>query len=326
MRPEGENLESKEAPNQPQSATETPQNGFSGRTIQPISSEGEIRASVESASNIISPPNPEVQPTPPTSPAITTPPVSAGTGQGNTPPASTNQSSSPSAPGLPPVLENDPQPRKKKGLIITLILLVLAGLGVGAYFLIPRPVDNQPALDSLTDAALNNAAEIDLTSETINNTTYLRPQQWLSTRIGLTDWYGSSAQSQGRPVAMVNVSQAQLASSNTQVDSAQLRKFQAVSDISKLTETHAKPIFSTCSSEVDSKVEEDVQELNNSIGLTLITSTCSREDGQYIVKTRTVTNDDKRVRTITLAATSSEWDKNKNAFQKILESVTASPQ
>lgn len=328
MQPEGNNSQNNNDPIQPQLNNSPPQTEITGRIVQPLSTEEDIRTAVTSAGNIINPgssnslstPNVSVNPSAQIPDIATTPTPIAPPN----PVQPITETASFQA-DLPPVSEDKPVAKKGKGLKVFIgVIVILAGLGAASYFLIPRLTNNQVALDNLTGSVLNNAAEVDLISETIANTTYLRPQQWVATKVGLTQVYGASEQAEGQSVAMVTISEVletSRASDSPEDGYAELRKFSTILEISNLPKTHTKPIFSSCSSDIESKVEEDSKAVNNMTGLTLVTSTCTRDDGKYTVKARSAIGEDRRIRTITLAATASEWDKNKNAFQEMLDSI-----
>jgi len=231
---------------------------------------------------------------------------------------------------LPPVLDDEPVRKKSKGLkIFITILLLLIGLGLGCYFFVlPRFTNSQQAIDNLTAAVLRNAenTEVSLVSEALTNTTYLRPEQWNKLEVlnGVVSRYGTVEQVSAQPVAMVTVVQTlpdSYAASASKDGYTQLRRLYLTSTIIKLPETIKADVFAACTTKPEPKVIEDTKKLNDTVGLTLVTSTCVRSDGEYTVKARSVVGSDARLRTITIAATAKAWEENEVTYQKILESI-----
>ncbi|HJP81258.1 MAG TPA: hypothetical protein VJ841_02615 [Candidatus Saccharimonadales bacterium] len=78
----------------------------------------------------------------------------------------------------------------------------------------------------------------------------------------------------------------------------------------------------TCKSDIAFKIEQDTKKTETAIGLTTMTGTCTREDGDFTVKIRTVAGaSDGRIRVIALGARNVDWNQNSEAFQAILDSI-----
>lgn len=207
-------------------------------------------------------------------------------------------------------LSSTPQKSSGKKIISVIIgLIVIAALAVGAYFFF---LSGKVAAD-------------DLVEQTVQQTTYLRPEEWQAVPLGIGLETYSNAQEGSQSVSAVTVGTSiSIRSYGSTPDDAyydtirsQTMQRETVDSIQALFRNGGKD----CTSEITFNVEPDSKKANQTIGMALATGTCTREDGTYIVKRRTVIGEDGLMRHIMIAATESDWSKNKATFQAILDSV-----
>lgn len=191
-----------------------------------------------------------------------------------------------------------------------IVLLILAVVGAGIYYFFNTQF-----------------AAIKLVRTSIEHTTYVRPENWkaIPLRIGLETY--ASLDDRKHAVSTVTVDES--------TASIQYHGNDRPSDWYEKIRTHVmsqervdsmKILFRNggkdCTSEIKFNVIPDTNTNNKMVGLALATATCTREDGVYIVKRRTVANDnDILYRHITVGASESSWSSNKSTFNAILDSV-----
>ncbi len=282
-----------------------------GLTLQPFSSEDDIRSEVQTA-----------QPTPstetvssegganPISPTNTVGPIESFSDASTT---SIHQGSrGPTASELR--LSSTPAPQSnggKKIVSIIIGLIIVAALGVGAYYYF----------------FAGKLATANLTEVTVGQTTYLRPDGWEAVPLGVgIETYsdlGKGKQATTTVTIAESTASMQYYGNDRPSDWYDTVRQQAIANekvdsIKALFRNGGKD----CTSDISFSVEPDTRAANNTVGLALATGTCTREDGSYIVKRRTVTGEDGGVfRHITIGASKSDWSKNKTTYEAILHSI-----
>lgn len=299
-------------PNNPDPGQPTenqPQNGSSmNRTIQPLSSEEDIRKAVETTRVV--------------------PPVSSQTVNQTSAPTPTNSAEltntyeqstlimepihRPPQVVRPQFQANSPEPpsqNKKSGKAILIVagLIVVAALAVGAYFILFS----------------NKIAVSDLVQETVQQTTYLRPKQWNPT--GSEGSFGDLRAKNGKSSAALNVKESSQASPLAGVSDEMYEQLRTQL-VNQASVSAIEPAFrntgEACKTDITFKAEPDTKKTKTAIGLMTMTGTCTREDGNFTVKIHTVAGiSDGQIRVIAVGARNVDWDKNSEAFQAILDSV-----
>lgn len=298
------------------------------RIIQPLSSEEEIRAS------LIQPPTPIASPIQPITYSndtdFTNSTAEAQYREGARTESVSNINNStliteplnhshshaqPTAHQSPPAVQSPSTqeiPKKKRKVILPIFLLVLiAGLAGAAYI-----------FQGLGTVTVDNLVE-----EKVQNTSYLRPKQWKSLSTS-TSGYGNMMGKDNKSTALVaiNVSPTQnriwgTASEDTL---AQLR----ASTLEQLSDTSVTNAFQSganaCSSKIIVQKEADTSSTPTSIGIYKLTASCdyTTNGEKYIMKIRGIAGRDGYVRTIGLAAVQSSWNKNIQAYDKMIESIS----
>ena len=312
MQPNNQNPEQPEQPNSPPQYQ--PLNGSStGRTLQPLRSEDEIRSEAQAAR-----PEPpfrqeEVNPTaPPNNITITKPVDDYEPGSLITEPI--NYSSSNMRPGFRvPQAAPSSSPQKSTGrkVVTTIIsLVVIAALGFGVYYYFFS--------GKLTSA--------DLVESTAQNTIYSHPKDWKSLPLGLGVETYTNSDENSQSIATVTIAEG--TSIQYYGDDKPDNYYETIrsQSISKETVDAIKAAFRNggkdCTSEIKFNVEPDTKTNETTVGLALATGTCTREDGEYTVKRRTVIGkDDGLHRHITIGASESDWTKNKATYEAMLNSI-----
>jgi flagellar basal body-associated protein FliL len=299
-------------PNNPDSDQPTedqPQNGSSmNRTIQPLSSEDDIRKAVEAARAEQPAPNPTGRQ------------ADASTTAGNVEPTNTYEQSTlitepirqPPQPVRPQFQAASPQssPQNKKSskaIFIVVGLIIAAALAIGAYFFLFS----------------SKIVVSDLVQETVQQTTYLRPKQW--SPLGSEKGFGDLKGKNGKSSAVVSVKESSQASPLVGASDAmydQLRT-QLVNQASVTAiESAFRDNGEICKTGIKFKAEPDTKKTKTAIGLMTMIGSCTREDGGFTLKIHAVAGiSDGQIRVIALGARNVDWDKNSEAFQAILDSV-----
>jgi hypothetical protein len=279
-----------------------------GRMIQPLSSEDDIRKAAEVAR--AEQPAPSQTANPSTSinagakatdayekSNLVTEPIRR--------PSQAVQRSFQATPSPQPPAQNT---KSGKGIFIVVGLIVVAALAASTYFFLFN----------------NKIAVSDLVQETVQQTTFLRPKQWKPT--GSADGiFGDLKAQGGKSSALVSVKESQQASPLAGASDAMYDQLRTQL-LSQSSVASIEPAFrnsgEACKSDITFKIEQDTKKTKTAIGLTTMTGTCTREDGDFMVKIHTVAGvSDGRVRVIALGARNVDWNTNSEAFQAILDSV-----
>lgn len=301
-------------PTQPPQPEQPPQNqpvnnAPTGRVLQPLSSEESIRSEAHAA-----------QPSSPTQ--------ASETPQGAAEPAESYMSggliTEPIQRTAPPVAtptatahQQAPAPQKDNNgnrsfVFPTLVgLIAVAVLASGVYFFFFK----------------DKVGTTGLVGQTVQKTSYLRPKEWEPVPAGLGLETYSDVGEGSKAVSAVTVNEVKPTMQyfgNDRPDNwyEALRK----DAVSKASVDMIRLAFRNggkdCTSDVDFKAEPDMTSKNGTVGLALSTGECTREDGKYTVKMRTVVGeDDAQYRHITVAASNDDWMKSKATFEAMLDSV-----
>ena len=300
-------------PNNPDSEQPTedqPQNGSSmNRTIQPLSSEDDIRKAVETTRVVPPVSNQTVNQAGAPTPASNAEPTNIYeqstliTEPIHRPPQATR----PQFQAVSP----QPLPQNKKSskvIFIVVGLIIVAALAIGAYFFLFN----------------NKIAVGDLVQETLQETTYKRPKQWHPVNGEGAGW-GDLKGEKGKSSAFVAVKELQqtpLPAGASDAMYEQLRtQLVSQASVTSIESTFQKGV-EFCTSTMTFKAEPDTKKTETAIGLSVMTGSCKRKDGEFTLKIRTVAgSSDGQIRVIALGAGNIDWDKNSEAFQAILDSV-----
>ncbi len=269
-----------------------------GLTLQPLSSEEDIRREI--AEN-----------TPQQSPVQSSASTDSPESESQNVPSPTGQASAPVV--IPPLPSKVPTPPEKhkspwlKRILVTVLLLILAGGAVltWAFF----------TVSSYT------VKESDLIDEKAEATTYLRPKQWTVTGKGFGDGLGKDGKSSS--VMLVNVSPVVSQLVNASPELQNLAKQQAESSLSdeKLRDMMSGGTY-PCTSVPEIKRGSDLASIPEMDSLMSIDASCEREDGHFMFKMKIyLGKPDGRLRVMGLGAGAALWDTNGAVYEKILGSM-----
>lgn len=211
------------------------------------------------------------------------------------------------------ILQSQPvdQPKKKRHILPVVALIFVAGIGAAAYLVL----------------GYGRVATSDLIQTDAQNTTYLRPQQWKVLGLATTSSYGNKQAKDNKSTALVAVNVSPSANSTLATASEDTFQFLRTSLLNAITEQTIAPAFKNsgiaCTSDVDLQKEADTSTTPTTTGLYILTATCkhSTNTNAYVMKMRGVAGRDGHMRTIALIAVQSSWDKNKDAYEKIIDSL-----
>ena len=301
-------------PNNPDSRQpvegQTPSIQPTGRMIQPLSSEDDIRKAAETARVEQPAPNQAVNPASPPAPTYASvEPTNAYESNLVTEPIHRSpQAAQPSFQTTPSPQPPTQNTKRGKGIFIAVGLIIVAALAGGAYFFLFN----------------NKIAVSDLVQETVQQTTFLRPKQWKSagSENGI---FGDLKAKDGKSSALVSVKESQQASPLAGASDAMYDQLRTQL-MSQSSVASIEPAFrnssQTCKSDIAFKIEQDTKKTKTAIGLTTMSGSCTREDGSFTVKIHTIAGaTDGRIRAIALGARGADWDTSGEAFQVILDSV-----
>lgn len=207
----------------------------------------------------------------------------------------------------------EPSPKKNsKAIVATVVtVLIVAALGIGAYYYFFS----------------GKVIATDLVEVTVQQTTYLRPEEWQAVPLGIGIETYSDLGEGKQAVSTVTIDESMASvryyGNDRPSDWYETIRPQAISNekvgsIRLLFRNGSQD----CTSDISFNVESDTKTANGTVGMALTTGTCTREDGTYIVKRRTVIGEgDGTYRHITVGASESDWSKNESIYQAILESV-----
>jgi hypothetical protein len=281
-----------------------------GRMIQPLSSEDDIRKAAEAARAEQPAPSQAVNQASPSTPTNTSSVEPTNVyEQSNLVTEPIRRSSQVAQPQFQVA---SPQPssqsaKSSKGIFIVVGLIIVAALAIGAYFFLFN----------------NKIAVSDLVQETFQQTTFLRPKQWSST--GSEGGFGDLKGKSGKSSAAVSVKESQQASPVSGASDAMYDQLRTQL-VNQASVAAIEPAFrntgEACKSDITLKAEPDVKKTKTAIGLSTLVGSCTREDGDFTIKIRTVAGiSDGQIRAIALGARNVDWDTNSEAFQAILDSV-----
>lgn len=283
-------------------------NDFStGRTLQPLSSEEDIRRDTEV---VVTPePHPQEVTAPITNGGqeASTDAVTATTEQLNPQPQMNTSDYRDMPPVTSPRMSNS---KKILAAIFSLVILVGAGYGVYHFFL-----SGNQQIVSLTNP--------NLTKEISGNTSYMRPKDW--TQVSLADstsTYGQ--QKNGRISAFVTIKEAPAPVDANQMDEGshdKMRELLVGLGTAAIVQPTIDKAGVRCTSKIDMKINEDRKKANGINGLMSARGSCKHEGGELIVKVRSVIGDDRLTRMISVAASSEIWAQDEKALQAVLDSV-----
>ncbi len=297
------------------------------RIIQPLSSEADIRASVTV------PPRQTIPPAPSTASDGSDSDVPTGIVQQSDEVAAESESydngstliteplnhahsqtNTYQAHSAPQPVVTQKKPKKKRKVILSVLLLVIiVGVAGGAFLL-----------------GLGNVAVGDLVEEKVQNTTYLRPKQWQVLTLS-TSSYGDKLGSGNKSSALVALNVSQTPNSTLATASGFTLELLRAEVLHKLSDETIESAFQSgpgaCASKIALQKETDTSSTSTSVGLYKLTATCDRNvnGDKYIMKMRGIAGHDGLLRTIALMAVQTSWDKNHEAYDKIIESLNQTP-
>lgn len=279
-----------------------------GLTIQPLSSEADIRSEVQVLRPTQSPQTSGVSQDNPTAPVVAqsdeSPEANAYTS--NTEPhfPMTTPYSQPSSSTSPP---NGGTGKKIVTVFITLFVIV--ALGAGVYFLFGSKL-----------------VPVSLASATVQKTSYKYPEGWSVTPVGLGAQTYSNVNENKPTLASVTVDEygGMTYTGNDRPDNwyEVLRSDVTSKEIADSLRAFFSNKSKDCTSDITFTAKPDTKTANKTVGMTTSEGKCTREDGTYVVKRRIVVGEDDGIfRRITVAATESEWSQNEATYQTMLDSV-----
>lgn len=295
-------------PNQPVTSP-TPNAQPTSRMIQPLSSEDDIRKEAAAA-----------RPEQPTSSQTTdqsgTPSVATNSGYTNAYDQNTlitepirrpTQVPQPQFKAASPEQSSQTNNKGSKGIFIVIGLIVVVALGIGAYFFLFS----------------NKIAVSDLVQETVQQTTFLRPKQWSPT--GSEGGFGDLKGENGKSLSAMTAKESQQMSPIVGASDAMYEQLRTQL-VSQTSVAAIEPAFrntgEACKTDITFKAEPDTKKTKNAIGLATVIGSCTREDGEFTIKIRTIAGpSDGKIRAIAVGARNADWDQNSEAFQAILDSV-----
>lgn len=310
-------------PRQPQQPQPTPQNqqpshGSSmGRTLQPLSSEDNIRKETEDIHPIpVSQENSygSEDATPTTTDYETMPPYEGGL---ITEPIQRPQSPLPST-AAPATTQAQAQQntRGKTRLGITIAALLFIVAGASAYVILFS----------------DKVSSSDLVKETYKSSSYLRPKQWQASQAVISDkdissygdWIGKDKSKLGSAAVIVKEtpSTALLVNADDDIIKPLREQLLIRAKVDPAVSTPGGIDIADCDSRTDPVVEADTRKSGSTVGLIAITSTCTRDDGLVITtRLRMVAGKDGVVRAIAIITKERIWAMNEDSFQEILSSI-----
>lgn len=211
----------------------------------------------------------------------------------------------PGAPHSDPTSTHVLQPVKKRRTVpLVVCSLLVVGIGVAAMIY----------------WGWQRVSTADLVEENVQNTSYLRPKQWKSIGLGASS-FGDLQSKEGKSNAIVSLTVLPMAVS-TSSGSIEILRAQIMSTVTAEAMSAAMQRGSVpCKTDISLQKEEDTSSTTTTTGLYKVTASCEREDGRIVLKMRGVIGADGYVRNIGLGAPQSLWNKNQEAYQKIIDSL-----
>lgn len=301
-------MQPNEYPQGPEGATPPPQPQVGvpsvQRIVQPLSSEADILASA--AATRTAPGEPIAQ-SGPGGESITQPYVDDPTSRLITEPISKPQQPQPYSQSVIPALEVS---RKKSHMVRNIILIALLAIGAGGYYFF---------------WSAGRVTTADLVKTEVSNTTYLRPKQWQKIDNGVSEGYGNKLSSNGKSSALmlVNRSSTQSVALANMPDS--MLDMARQSALNALTDANLEAAFKKgdngCNTVSNIHKEADTRSVGSTVGIYKLTADCSRNDGSFNINMKGMLGKDGYLRTVGIIAEKSNWERNKEAYQKMLDSV-----
>jgi hypothetical protein len=292
------------------------------RIIQPLSSEAEIRAALVT---VTSPTKPPAPPSTYANPSVYNP---ANTSQqpyevNKEPESYYNDSTLITEPLTHPVTQayqsqstSQPIPvdgpkKKRKVILSVFLLVVILGIAGAAYLF----------------QGLGSVSVDSLVEEKVQNTIYLRPKQWKTISGASTSSYGDNLGKDGKSTALVAVSVSPTQQPALITTSEATLALIRIGALDQLSDEVLAPAFQNgsgpCASKVIIQKETDTSSTPTYVGIYRLTATCdsSVNGDKYIMKMHGIAGHDGYLRTIALAAMQSSWNKNGEAYNKIIGSL-----
>lgn len=211
----------------------------------------------------------------------------------------------------------------KKHKIIKLILIaIISGVATLTYLTYTR----------------NLVKEEDLTRASLDHTSWLVPKQWRKydkESRGKSDdnvarvIYGDGSLKNNKSSAVLTVSQinqqAALTNASPEYYETLRKSFSKEFDSNQIRDGLASASNVGCSKTPNISKSVDRSDTNGVIGLFSVNASCSTKYSSFIMKIRVVIGkNDGIIRSISLSSEELTWEKNKAAFDKMLDSISAS--
>lgn len=215
--------------------------------------------------------------------------------------------------GVPMAPMPGAMPKKKNlGLLIGLIsggVIILGGLiAVLLIFVLPS----------------GKISESDLVSETIEETTILRPKQWESVTVNNVSGFGDRKGKDDTSTAAIFVKKQDYVQSGIKdATSDQVETFRdtVISGMSSDDAASVAKEAGECTSTENVTITKSSVEKNNSIGILRVDATCVRDDGTFTLALYLALGDDGYLRSVFLMSTENLWKQNSAVFDTMLESA-----
>lgn len=215
-----------------------------------------------------------------------------------------------------------------KVFVVMLSMLIIGVLGVIAwlYFFNRVPANN---LVHESVNLLDRESPADLVMESYDNSTYLRPKEWLliSDSSSGGSGYANAKAGDEQLTALISISEFSEDSymnAASEAEYARVRKFymETIPDnIISAAITMNAPMGCEAGTFTVAR-SENATKTKTTIGIADIVVSCKKDGGSITKKMRAVTGlSDGRSRMIVVAATELEWRKNEKIFQQMLDSV-----
>jgi hypothetical protein len=195
-------------------------------------------------------------------------------------------------------------------MVRNIILIALLAIGAGGYYFF---------------WSAGRVTTADLVKTEVSNTTYLRPKQWQKIDNGVSEGYGNKLSSNGKSSALmlVNRSSTQSVALANMPDS--MLDMARQSALNALTDANLEAAFKKgdngCNTVSNIHKEADTRSVGSTVGIYKLTADCSRDDGSFNINMKGMLGKDGYLRTVGIIAEKSNWERNKEAYQKMLDSV-----
>lgn len=285
------------------------------RVLQPLSSEADILASAAAARTV--PAGPTIQPDSSSgmlayssSPSIET--AAQPYAEDSDSRLITEPISKPQQPQSYPqsIVRVSEEPQKKSRKVRNTILITLLIIVVGGCYIY---------------WSAGRVTTADLIENDVDNTTYLRPKQWQKLDNGTSKGYGNKLGGDGKSSALMLVSRSSTKTTALANMPDSMLDITRQSVLSTLTDTSLESAFKKgdngCNTVGNIQKEPDTRSVGSTIGIYKLTADCIRDDGTFNINLRGMLGKDGYFRTAGIIAEKSNWERNKDAYQKMLDSV-----